>query len=78
MNYRSLDLPNPGIESRSPALQADSLPLEPQGNPTINKWDLIKLKSFAQQKTKQNKKKNQPSTDQKDNLLNGRKYLQMI
>ena len=38
----SRDLPNPGIEprspalqaDRSPALQADSLPAEPQGNPT--------------------------------------------
>ena len=28
------DLPNPGIESRSPALQADSLPAEPPGKPT--------------------------------------------
>ena len=28
------DLPNPGIEPRSPALQADSLPAEPQGKPT--------------------------------------------
>ena len=27
------DLPNPGIEPRSPALQADSLPTEPQGKP---------------------------------------------
>ena len=27
------DLPNPGIELRSPALQADSLPSEPPGNP---------------------------------------------
>ena len=27
------DLPNPGIESRSSALQADSLPGEPQGKP---------------------------------------------
>ena len=26
----SRDLPNPGIEPRSPALQADSLPAEPQ------------------------------------------------
>ena len=26
-------LPNPGIEPRSPALQADSLPAEPQGKP---------------------------------------------
>ena len=28
------DLPNPGIEPRSPALQADSLPSEPPGKPT--------------------------------------------
>ena len=27
------DLPNPGIEPRCPALQADSLPAEPQGKP---------------------------------------------
>ena len=27
------DLPNTGIKSRSPALQADSLPAEPQGTP---------------------------------------------
>ena len=27
------DLPNPGIEPRSPALQAHSLPAEPQGKP---------------------------------------------
>ena len=27
------DLPNPGIELRSPALKADSLPVEPQGKP---------------------------------------------
>ena len=29
------DLPNPGTEPRSPALQADSLSAEPQGKPTI-------------------------------------------
>ena len=28
------DLPNPGIKPRSPALQADSLPAEPQGRST--------------------------------------------
>ena len=28
-------LPNPGIKSRSPALQADSLPAEPQGKPFL-------------------------------------------
>ena len=27
------DLPNPGIEPRSPALQTDSLPAEPPGKP---------------------------------------------
>ena len=27
------DLPNPGIKSRSPTLQADSLPSEPPGKP---------------------------------------------
>ena len=27
------DFPNPGIELRSPTLQADSLPAEPQGKP---------------------------------------------
>ena len=27
------DLPNPGIEPRSPALQADSLPSDPPGKP---------------------------------------------
>ena len=27
------DLPNPGMESRSPTLQADSLPVEPPGKP---------------------------------------------
>ena len=29
------DLPNPGIETRSPALQADSLPSEPPGKPYL-------------------------------------------
>ena len=27
------DLPNPGMEARSPALQVDSFPAEPQGKP---------------------------------------------
>ena len=27
------DLPNPGMKPRSPGLQADSLPAEPQGKP---------------------------------------------
>ena len=29
------DLPNPGIESRSPTLQGDSLPAEPQWKPLM-------------------------------------------
>ena len=29
----SRDIPNPGIEPKSPTLQADSLPAEPQGKP---------------------------------------------
>ena len=34
------DLPNPVIEPRSPALQADSLPAEPQGRPIPSPADL--------------------------------------
>ena len=38
------DLANPGIEPRSPTLQADSLPAEPQGKPKApNKSSFIKL-----------------------------------
>ena len=32
------DLPNPGIEPRSPALQAESLPSEPPGKPRNGWW----------------------------------------
>ena len=32
-------LPNPGIESRSPTLWADSLPADPQGKPIIKKFN---------------------------------------
>ena len=33
------DHPNPGIEPRSPSMQADSLPAEPQGKPkNILEW----------------------------------------
>ena len=32
------DLPNPGIELRSPSLWADFLPSEPQGNPNMLKY----------------------------------------
>ena len=34
LQARILDLPNPGMEPRSPALQADSLPPKPQGKPS--------------------------------------------
>ena len=41
------DLPNPGIEPRSPALQADSLPFEPQGSPLIlDKHNLFSIKQI--------------------------------
>ena len=39
------DLPNPGIKPRSPALQADCLPAEPQGTPTVYQ-SLIKFMSI--------------------------------
>ena len=32
------DLPNPGIEPKSPALQADTLPSEPPGKPAWNSY----------------------------------------
>ena len=34
----SRDLPKPRIELRSPTLQGDSLPDEPQGKPKILEW----------------------------------------
>jgi len=35
------DLPNPGIEPKSPTLQADSLPSEPPGKP-LSKANICK------------------------------------
>ena len=35
------DLPTPGIEPRSPALQVDSVPIEPPGNPRKDIWMLM-------------------------------------
>ena len=32
----SRDIPNPGKKPRSPTLQADSLPAEPQGKPIVD------------------------------------------
>ena len=37
------DLPNPGIEPRSPTLQADSLPSEPPGKP----WYMLKVSKLS-------------------------------
>ena len=37
------DLPNRGMEPRSPALQADSLPDEPQGKPKNTGMDNLPL-----------------------------------
>ena len=37
------DLPNPGIEPRSPAKQADSLPSEPPGKPKNTKMGSLSL-----------------------------------
>ena len=39
------DLPNPGIESRSPALQADSLPAEPLGKLSIKYRQYCRLEN---------------------------------
>ena len=41
----SADIPNPGIKPRSPTLQADSLPAEPQGKPN-NVQTTVQLRSF--------------------------------
>ena len=40
------DLPNPGIEPGSPALEADALPTEPPGKPTIECYSAIKKNAF--------------------------------
>ena len=37
------DLPDPGMEPQSPALQADALPSEPPGNPKYKKGFAQKL-----------------------------------
>ena len=36
------DLPNPGIEPRSPTLQADALPSEPPGKQNASKFSLLR------------------------------------
>ena len=42
----SRDLPNLGIEPRSPTLQADSLPAEPPGKPAMI-WPVFKKRTFC-------------------------------
>ena len=37
------DLSNPGIEPRSPALQADTLTSEPPGKPDVGEWTVINV-----------------------------------
>ena len=41
------DLPDPGIEPGSPALQADSLPFEPPGNPPSQARDGTQVSRIA-------------------------------
>ena len=44
----SRELPDPGIEPGSPALQADTLPSEPRGSPTfIHKWKDIEKEGHS-------------------------------
>ena len=43
------DLPHPGIEPRSPTLQADTLPSEPPGKPHVTKVVLKSLQARLQQ-----------------------------
>ena len=43
------NVPNPGIKPTSLALQADSLPTEPQGSPRIVKWEAYPFSSGSSQ-----------------------------
>ena len=62
------DLPNPGIKPRSPALQADSLPAEPQGKlidirvivKIINNFILINSTHLNELKKSEKKKSDLP------------------
>ena len=49
----SKDFADPGIEAGSPTLQADSLPSEPPGKPSIIKPTGILIKKFAAAKSLQ-------------------------
>ena len=50
------DLPNPGIEPRSPTLQADSLPAEPQGKPYGLRFPIIIKENVCLEKVKDSHK----------------------
>ena len=60
------DLPNPGIEPRSPTLQADSLPSQPPKKQNLRRKTLIAkltdaakaVNAYVQKKEKTNKLKN--------------------
>ena len=41
------DLPNPGIEPRFPALQADSLPAEPQRKSLLSVYNWYREKNYV-------------------------------
>ena len=41
------DLPNPGVELRSPVLRVDSLPAEPQGKPGLGEEPLNSVSLLA-------------------------------
>ena len=43
------DLSNPGIEPKSPALQADSLPSEPPGKP-VTRYEFLQINKSIKQK----------------------------
>ena len=51
------DLPNPGIEPKSPALQTDALPSEPPGNPSSALGQQISLSAALETQRSQKKKK---------------------
>ena len=46
------DLPDPGIEPRSPALQADALPSEPPGKPIMAEEELKSLLKVKEESEK--------------------------
>ena len=50
------DLPNPGIEPRSPTLQADSLPAEPQEKPYGLRFPIIIKENVCLEKVKDSHK----------------------